>query len=298
MTDKSSVQPKTSKFGFTNAEMASRELPFNPTLFKGKTVLISGGGGGLGRAMAWMFGRLGARVGICGRKLDKLEAAAVPMREQGLEVETFAVNIRNVEEVHAFFDAVSARLGGFDVLVNNAGGQFPQAAIDFSTKGWNAVIDTNLNGTWYMMQEAARRWRDAGRPGSIINIVAVVERGIPGVAHTVAARAGVIGLCKTVAVEWAPYNIRVNCVAPGAINTEGLEVYTEDSVQRSTRSNPMLRLGDAFDIADATIFLAGPTGKFITGETLIVDGGGQLWGVAFVAGRPAYFDGPGSLGIG
>jgi len=288
--------PKSPKFGFTDDQLASHELAFNPKLFKGKTVLISGGGGGLGRAMAWVFGRLGARVGICGRTLDKLEGTAGPMREHGLEVESFVMNIRNVDEVKSFFDDVHSRFGVFDVLINSAGGQFPQPAIDFSPNGWKAVIDTNLNGTWFMMQEAAKRWRDASQPGSIVNIVAVTERGIPGVAHTIAARAGVIGLTKTVAVEWAEYGIRVNCIAPGAINTDGLRVYTEDSVQRSMRCNPMLRLGDAFDIADAAVYLAGPTGKFVTGENLIVDGGGHLWGVAWVAGKPAYFDGPGSMG--
>jgi citronellol/citronellal dehydrogenase len=285
------------KFGFSDAELAAHQPAFRPDLFKGQTVLISGGGGGLGRAMAWVYARLGARVGICGRTLDKLEATAAPMREQGLEVETFVMNIRNVDEVRAFYEEVTTRLGDFDVLVNSAGGQFPQAAIDFSPNGWKAVIDTNLNGTWFMMQEAAKRWRDAKRPGSIVNIVAVTERGIPGVAHTIAARSGVVGLTKTVAVEWAEYGIRVNCVSPGAINTDGLRVYSEDSVQRSMRCNPMLRMGDAFDIADAAVFLSGPTGKFVTGENLIVDGGGHLWGVAWVAGKPAYFDGPGSMGL-
>jgi citronellol/citronellal dehydrogenase len=280
------------KFGLTEHDLATRELPFRSNLFAGKTVLVSGGGSGLGRAMAWMYGRLGARVAVCGRKPEKLEATVVPMRAHGLEAEAFACNIRDPEQVRAFFEAATQRFGGFDVLVNSAGGQFPQAAIDFAPKGWNAVIETNLTGTWYMMQEAAKRWRDSDRPGSIVNIVTVVERGQPGVAHTCAARAGVIALSKTVAVEWAPYNIRTNCIAPGAIDTEGQKVYTEEARQRSARSNPMMRFGDPFDIADAAVYLSSPMGKFITGETIIIDGGGQLWGEFWVADRPAYFDGP------
>jgi len=281
------------KFGLDVDELAQRELPYSATLFKDKTVLISGGSGGLGRAMAWMFARVGATVAISGRDTDRLEAAARPMREHGLDVHTFVCNIRRPEEVTGLFDAVAQRLGAIDVLINNAGGQFPQAAIDFSPKGWNAVIDTNLNGTWYMMQEAAKRWRDGNRPGSIVNIVTVTDRGQPGVAHTCAARAGVIALSKTVAVEWAPYRIRINCIAPGAINTEGQRVYSEAARRRSARSNPMLRFGDAFDVADAAIYLSGPTGKFITGESLVVDGGGLLWGDFWVAEqRPSYFDEP------
>ena len=112
-----------------------------------------------------------------------------------------AATIRDAEDVDRMHGEIWERFGRVDHLVNNAGGQFPQAAIDFSVKGWNAVIDTNLNGSWYMMQAAARRWRDHGGPGSIVNIVAVVGRGLPGVAHTCAARAGVIHLSKTVAID-------------------------------------------------------------------------------------------------
>src|SRR5690606_21431076 len=142
--------------------------------------------------------------------------------------------------------------GRLDVLVNSAGGQFPQAAIDFSLKGWNAVINTNLNGTWHMMQAAAQRWRDSGQKGgSIVNVVVVTTHGLYGVAHTVAARSGVIGLSRSVAVEWAQYGIRVNCVAPGAIETEGWKVYTAEARAQYPRTNPMLRAGTAWEIAEA-----------------------------------------------
>ncbi|WP_137389996.1 SDR family oxidoreductase [Rhodoligotrophos defluvii] len=280
---------ETPQFGLSDEELAAYESVFRSDLFAGRTVLITGGGSGLGKAAAWLFGRLGATVIIAGRRLDRLEAAAAPMKANGLRVECCVANIRERESVQALFDEAAIRVGLPHILINNAGGQFPQAAIDYSVKGWNAVIDTNLNGTWGMMQTAARRWRDADLPGSIVNIVTVVERGMPGVAHTCAARAGVIGISKSVAVEWIPYGIRVNCVAPGAIMTEGHVVYSDEARESYKRSNPMLRFGDAFDVAEACAYLAGPSGKFITGETLTVDGGGRLWGEFWAIPKPDYF---------
>ncbi|MDB5512070.1 MAG: Short-chain dehydrogenase [Enterovirga sp.] len=282
------MEAQTAGFGFSDAELAAYPTVYRSDLFSTATVLVSGGGSGLGKTIAWLFGRLGARVVICGRRPDRLEAARDAMRAAGLNVEALPCNIRKPEEVEALLDSVTES-GGLDVLVNNAGGQFPQAAIDFSAKGWNAVIDTNLNGTWWMMQGAARRWRDAERPGAIVNVVTVVEQGMPGVGHTCAARAGVIGISKTVAVEWAPLGIRVNCVAPGAIQSEGQAVYSEEARQSYKRSNPMLRFGDAFDVAEACVYLAGPSGKYVTGETLTVDGGGRLWGEFWAIPKPDYF---------
>src|SRR5471030_3500911 len=122
------------QFGFTNEQLANRELPFKSDLFANRTVIVSGGGGSIGRATAWMFGRLGARVAICGRKMEKLEETAAPMRDAGLEVEAYGCNIRRPEEVELLFPAVVERFGTFDVLVNSAGGQYPQPAIDFTSK--------------------------------------------------------------------------------------------------------------------------------------------------------------------
>lgn len=276
-------------FGFSEDELDNLGTVYRPDLFAGKAVLISGGGSGLGRATAWLFARLGADLMLCGRTSEKLERVAARLGRFGGRVETMATNIRDPDAVAALMDATFDRFGKLDVLVNNAGGQFPQAAIDYSVKGWNAVIDTNLNGTWYMMQNAARRWRDAGTGGAIVNIVAVVWRGMPGVAHTCAARAGVIYTSKTVAVEWAPYNIRINCVAPGTIETEGMAQYPEEARNLFPRSNAMLRLGDVQDIAEACVYLSAPSAKFITGEVITIDGGGQMWGDLWTAGRPDYF---------
>ena len=143
-----------------------------------------------------------------------------------------------------------------------------------------------------MMQQAAKRWRDAGRGGSIINIVADIWRGMPGIAHTCAARAGVVFATRSLAVEWAPLQIRVNCIAPGTIATPGLEVYPEEASRNFHRANPMLHCGDAVGLLAAAVYLATSSGKFITGECLTIDGGQQLWGEVWPHGRPAWVEAP------
>jgi citronellol/citronellal dehydrogenase len=262
---------------------------YRPGLFKDQVVVVSGGGSGIGRAVALLFARLGARVAICGRTEAKLQAVAEFAGRRKARVLPVVANVREPEQVSALFERVEDEWGPPDILVNNAGGQFPQPAIDFPAKGWNAVINNNLNGTWYMMQRAAQGWRRHRRGGSIVNVVVVTERGMPGVAHTVAARAGVIGLTRTVAVEWAPLRIRVNCVAPGLTATEGLDVYPPEARKEFPRANPMRRPGTPMEIAEACVYLGGPAGSFVTGEVLTVDGGGRLWGELWTAGRPGYF---------
>ena len=277
-------------WGYTDEQLAAVPLVFDENALKGQVVLVSGGGGGIGRGIAYTLARLGAEIAICGRTAEKLEATATGMRRLlGKEVMVKAMTIRNPQEVDTLLDEVWGRFGRLDHLVNSAGGQFPQPAIDFSIKGWNAIIDTNLNGTWYMMQSAARHWQSRQQPGSIVSIVAVVTRGMPQVAHTAAARAGVIYLSKTLAVEWAPLGIRVNCVAPGSIATDGFNVYSREVAESFAVSNPMKRIGDVGDIAQSVAYLAASSGKFITGETIHVDGGRQHWGEDWPAGIPDYF---------
>jgi citronellol/citronellal dehydrogenase len=275
--------------GRSDDELATMPLTFRDGLFAGQVALVSGSGRGIGKAIAFQLARLGAKVALCGRDEARLNATAAKLTALGAEVLAHPMSIRDPDAVSRLFDAVWEKFGTLDLLVNNAGGQFPQAAIDFSPKGWNAVIDTNLNGTWYMMQQAARRWRDAKRGGAIVNIVTVIGRGMPGVAHTCAARAGVIYLSKTVAIEWAPLGIRINCVAPGAILTEGMEVYPEEARAELPKTNLMKRFGDVRDIADAVCYLAGPSGAFMTGEVVTVDGGNQVWGDQWTIPRPAWF---------
>jgi citronellol/citronellal dehydrogenase len=273
----------------TDEDLSTIPIALRENLFAGQTVLISGAGTGIGKAAAYWFARLGARLALCGRTLEKLEATAAGLRALGAEVRCYAMTIRDPEAVARLIADVWRDFQSLHVLVNNAGGQFPQAAIDFSAKGWNAVIDTNLSGPWYMMQHAARAWRDHNTPGVIVNVVAVVFRGMPGVAHTCAARAGVIHASKTVAIEWAPLNIRVNCVAPGIIGTEGMRVYPPEALAAMPGSNPMKRFGQVEDIANAICYLASDASAFMTGEVLTIDGGFHLWGSQWTIPEPDYF---------
>lgn len=259
-------------------------------LFKGQVALVSGGGTGIGRAVALLFARLGADVVICGRTAEKLDATAAFAQSKGVRILPIAANIRELDQIEELFQKIHAEYGRLDVQVNNAGGQFPQHAIDFAPKGWAAVINNNLNGSWYMMQRAAQYWRDQQSPGAIVNVIAVADRGMPGVAHTAASRAGVAAVSRTVAVEWAPLNIRVNCVAPGLTATSGLDVYPPEAVKEFPRANPMKRPGTPMEIAEACVYLSAPSGSFITGEVLNVDGGGYNWGEIWTAGRPDYFN--------
>ena len=280
---------ESSKFGYSDVELRNLESVYRSDLFTGKKIIVSGAGSGLGKAIATLFAKLGADLIICGRNEEKLVNAADYLKSFGGGVSAHVMSIRDPEVVNTFMNDAWAAFGGVDILVNNAGGQFPQAAIDFKPKGWQAVIDTNLNGTWYMTQSAARRWIDTAMPGNVINIVADIWRGLPGIAHTAAARAGVIYLAKSIAVEWAPHDIRVNCVAPGCCETSAFSLYPEEGAASYEEANPMLHAGDAWDIAEACAYLAAPSGKFITGEVITVDGGQQMWGDPWPTGRPDYF---------
>lgn len=276
--------------GMTAEQLATAPTVYRPDLLAGATVVISGGGSGMGRAMAFLFARLGARVVICGRREEKLaEVQSEIARLVGRTIDYSALTIRDPERVEAFMERTFSELGPIDVLINSAGGQFSQNAIDFSRKGWDAVVDTNLNGTWWMMQEAAKRWRASGAPGNIINIVAHVDRGMPQSAHSCAARAGVIYLSKTVSTEWAEFKIRVNCIAPGAIETEGVTRYSPEILKEFHLANPMKRFGDVWDIAETAIYLAAPSSKFVTGQIITVDGGMAQHGWVWPCGKPDYF---------
>jgi citronellol/citronellal dehydrogenase len=277
-------------WGLQPEELARLETVYRADLFTGEAFVVSGGGSGMGRATMFLLLRLGAEVLICGRSGDKLERAADEAeRLLGRRPATNAMTIRDPEAVAALADQAFKRFGRVAALVNNAGGQFPIEALDVSPKGWNAVVDTNLNGTFWMMQAFARRWRDRSQPGAIVNITMVTDRGVPQSAHSCAARAGVLFLSKSVAVEWAPLNIRVNCIAPGTIETEGLNNYPDELLDRLGKGNPMRRMGDAWDIAQAVAYLCAPSAKFITGELLHVDGGMQLLGTNWPLGKPEYF---------
>jgi len=277
------------QFGMNDEQLRSTPTIYAKQLLQGKRILISGGGSGIGKATAWLAARLGAKVVICGRTQEKLDRAADAMREAELDIAVYTVNIREPEAVQALFDRVWSEQGPIDILVNSAGGQFPQPSIDYSPNGWKSVVDTNLNGTWFMMQAAAQRWRDAEMPGNIINMVVVIDRGMWGMSHTCAARAGVIYASKSVAVEWAPLNIRINCIAPGPIATEGMRVYPDEAREKFIDSNPMRRFASPWEIAESCVYMASDASGFMTGEVVTLDGGGRLWGDLWPLGKPDYF---------
>jgi citronellol/citronellal dehydrogenase len=277
------------ELGQSDEDLAREPLTFREDLFAGKAAVVTGGGSGIGKAIAYRLARHGAKLALCGRNVERLEETAKKLRTLGAEVFVRGLTIRDPDAVNAFVDETFAALGSVDLLVNNAGGQYPQAAIEFKPKGWHAVIETNLTGPWYMMQAAARKWRDTQTSGNIVNIVAAFHRGMPGIAHTAAARAGVVYLSKTLAVEWAPLNIRINCIAPGFIGTEGLGVYAEEVRAGMAQANLSRRLGTPTEVADAVCYLASPAGEFITGEVLAIDGGQHMWGDAWTIPRPDFF---------
>lgn len=272
----------------TQEALAEHPCSFAPGLLVGKTVVVSGGGSGIGRATAWLAARLGATVVVMGRSEEKLRLTVEALSSKGFKADLQTVDIRDRARIEAAWQSLAERHPHIDLLVNSAGGQFPQAALDYSERGWLTVINTNLNGTWFMMQQAGLRWRDAGKGGCIVNVV-VVPQGLHGVAHTCAARAGVIALSQSLAVEWAPLGVRVNCVAPGAIRTEGWAVYSEEARSRYPLTNPLMRPGSPWEIAEAIVYLGSPAGAFVNGEVLTVDGGGQHWGEIWTTGKPEYY---------
>jgi citronellol/citronellal dehydrogenase len=263
---------------------------FRDDLFQGESAVITGGGTGLGREIAMLLASLGAHVVLFGRREEPLAETAQAIVAKGGRASWRAGSIRDHDQVDAFWHFAEEEAGTPAILVNNGGGQFVQPAIDLTPKGWNAVIDTNLTGSWNMMQAAARLWRDRGCGGRIVNVVLDVWRGIPGMAHSVAARGGVIYLSKTLAIEWAPLGIRINCVAPGIIETAALDSYPEGVRNRlRTDANPQRRTVSPGEIAEACVFAVTPRMGFLTGEVITVDGGQQLWGDVWAVEKPEHF---------
>ena len=251
---------------------------FAPGLFNGQVALVTGGGSGIGLAIARELGMLGARVAIAGRDEARLATAAAKLGAAGITVLARRCDIRVPEEVEGLVDAVRTEWGTIDALVNNAGGQFPAPAEQISINGWRAVIENNLNGTFLVTRTVAERAMFPQGRGRVVNIVANMWRGFPGMAHTGAARAGVVNLTQSLAVEWAARGILVNAVAPGTIRSTGTERYPPALMTRAIAATPLKRMGSVEDVAHAVTYLLSPAGDYVTGETLCVDGGGRLWG--------------------
>lgn len=250
---------------------------FAPQLFSDKTVFVTGGGSGIGMAIARHFLQAGATVCIASRKEDRIMAAQAELSQYGL-CHALVLDIRQPDAVAAAAEVVRQLCGKLDILVNNAGGQFPSPAEAISINGWNAVINTNLNGTFYMTRQMANSFFIPQKSGCIVNIIANIYKGFPGMSHTGAARAGVDNLTKSLAVEWATHQIRVNAIAPGIILSAGLDNYPPEFLQGISDKIPLQRLGTTDEVAHLTLFLASPMAAYITGETVYIDGGQRLWG--------------------
>ncbi len=251
---------------------------FKTDTFKDQVVLVTGGRSGIGFQIAKDFLLLGAKVIICSRKEDKLKVAAEELTVHG-ELSYQACDIRKTEDIQALAKMIQEKYKRLDILVNNAGGQFPALAEYISDKGWNTVINNNLNGTFFMIREMANTFFIPQKQGVIVNIIADVFRGFPGMAHTGAARAGVENLTKTLAQEWSEFNIRINCVAPGIIESSGLDQYPQqiqDMFEEAEKAIPLKRFGKVEDVSNAVTFLSSSMAAYITGVSLYVDGAQHL----------------------
>jgi citronellol/citronellal dehydrogenase len=247
---------------------------FRPDLFRSQTIVVTGAGSGIGRCIAHELAHLGAAIALVGRKADKLARVEAEIAETGGKAASFACDIREEAQVQATVGAVLESCGRIDGLVNNAGGQFPAPLAAISQKGWETVVRTNLTGGFLFARECYTRWmNDHG--GAIVNIVADMWNGMPGMAHSGAARAGMVNFTETAAVEWAPSGVRVNAVAPGWIASSGLDTYPEAMkplIRGLRKAVPLQRLGTESEVSAAVVFLLSPAAAFVSGATLRVDG--------------------------
>jgi citronellol/citronellal dehydrogenase len=252
------------------------KMRFAPDLLKDQVALVTGGGTGMGRATALEMAQSGAKVVVLGRRPEPIEDCARTIREAGGEAIAISGDIRQPEQIEAALTRIRSEFGKLNILVNNAGGQFVTPARELNNKGFETVIRNNLIGSWQMTKAVADHFMlESG--GSIVFVTACVRAGLSGFVHTAAARGGVLAMMKTLAFEWAEFGIRLNCVAPGTVKTEGMGHYPIAPEQwLKLNRNIMGHMGDVEDIAAAIIFLASPLGKFVTGEEWYIDGGETL----------------------
>ena len=244
--------------------------------FAGTSVFVTGGGTGLGKAIASEFGRLGADLVIASRKPEHLEAGREAAGALGARVLGVTCDIRDADQVNLAFEEATEAFGLPTVLINNAAANFPVPAEDMSPNAWRTVVDITLNGTFFCSREFARRHMAAGTAGSIVNVGASYAwTGGPGFAHSAAAKAGVKNIVETLAVEWGPYGIAVNGLVPGLFPHEDMTADIRGNLDRTSEKDPCqpaLRVGRLQELGWAATFLASPYARFISGHTLVVDG--------------------------
>jgi citronellol/citronellal dehydrogenase len=249
---------------------------FKPGLFAGQTVVITGGGSGIGRCTAHELAALGAEVAIVGRSADKLNAVQAEIRDDGGRVSMHSADIRDEAAVSGVIDAILNDHGRIDGLFNNAGGQYRAPLETITTKGFEAVVRNNLTGGFIVMREVYTKWMRA-HGGAIVNMIADIWHGWPHFAHSAAARGGMLTLSESAATEWAAAGVRINTIAPGSIASSGLDTYeskdTDFIRNQVAHTIPLQRFGTEAEAAAAVVFLLSPAASFITGTCIRVDGG-------------------------
>ena len=243
----------------------------------GKTAIVTGGGSGIGRQMAEGLAEAGANLVLCARRVERCEAAAEELAKLGVRTLALACDVRDPEQVSSVVARAREELGGVDILVNNAGTVWGSPPEDMPLEGWQKVVDVNLTGVFLFAQAAGRAMIDAGKGGSIVNIASVAGlHGAPAeVANSVvyhATKGGVISFSRDLAWKWARHGIRVNSIAPGWFPSD-MSSFVLDSVPDLEQRIPLGRFGGPDDLKGAVVFLASPASGFVTGHTLVVDGG-------------------------
>jgi citronellol/citronellal dehydrogenase len=250
--------------------MSDFRSPLAPDANAGKVALVTGGGTGIGRATAMELARTGAKIVVCGRRAEPLEAVRAELGEDCLAVPT---DVREPEQVAALVDQALERFGRIDVLVNNAGGQFLAPAEEISLKGWRAVHRLAVDAVWDLTRTVAELSMIPNKDGVVVFIGFSPRRGMAEMAHAAAARAAIENLAGSLALEWSQHGIRAVCVALGNIATEGLDGYGPERVAEWEREVPLGRLGTPEEAAALIAFLTSPGGGYVTGTTVVMDGG-------------------------
>ncbi|HVL48867.1 MAG TPA: SDR family oxidoreductase, partial [Candidatus Thermoplasmatota archaeon] len=263
----------------------AKRSPYRPDLLAGYTALVTGGGTGMGRAMALAFADHGADVVVASRKKEHLDPVAEEIRKRGRRALAVPVDVRDFARVEALRDEIEREFGALDILVNNAAGNFLAPVSDLSPNGWNAVVNIVLTGTFHVSKAMLPLLEKRAGRASVTNIIATYAyAAAPLVAHSGAAKAGVLNLTRSLALEWAHRGIRVNAIAPGPVDTEGASSHlfpTPEIKDRILSTVPLSRFAEADEIAHAAVYLASDAASYVTGDCLIIDGG-LSWSTRFL----------------